>query len=41
MRAASAHTTDKDAVVVAELTNKYEAIMEMLDLDAATDIVHQ
>ena len=41
VRAAAAHTTDEYAVVVAELTSEAEAIMAMLDLVAATDIVHQ
>ena len=41
VRAAAAHVTDKYAVVVAELTNKAESVMAILDLDAATDIVHQ
>ena len=39
-RAAAERATDEDAVVVMEeLTNKAEAITEMLDLAAATDIV--
>ena len=41
VRAAAAHATDKYAVVVAEVTNEAEAIIPMLDLAAATDIVHQ
>ena len=41
MRAAAAHATDEDSVVVAELTNEAEAIMEMLGIAAATYIVHQ
>ena len=40
MRAAAARATDKYPVVVMEeLTNKAEAVMAMLDLAAATDIV--
>ena len=41
VREASAQAIDEDAVVVAELINEAEAIMAMLDLAAATDIVHQ
>ena len=41
MRETSAQAIDEDAVVVAELINEAEAIMAMLDLAAATDIVHQ
>ena len=39
--AAAAHAADEYAVVVAELTNEAEAIMSILDLAAATDILHQ
>ena len=40
MRAAAARAIDEDVVVVMEeLTNEAEAVTEMLDIDAATDIV--
>ena len=41
VRAAAAYATKKDAVVVAELTNEAEAVIEMLDISATTDIVNQ
>ena len=41
VREAAVHAIVEYSVVVTELTNEAEYIMAMLDLAAATDIVHQ